>query len=326
MVSGKAVSVPSTSDPDGRLHEQLARLKQRGRSVLAPAARGVLYGFHAETAPMEFAPGHFHSPLPSVVDINEYRSVAGSVPTAPAGVELGIDRQLETLRRLKPFIDDQPFGTGGETGLRYQFRNGWFSGTDPIVLRAMLLAFEPRRIIEVGSGWSTAAMLDTYDGRQMPQLTLVEPYPERLFELLRPGDRTRFRLFERRLQDIALEEFDALEAGDVLFVDSTHVAKLGSDVNHLFFEILPRLAVGVLVHLHDVMYAFEYEIGFVEAGYGWNEVYLLRAFLQFNRAFEIFLWNDMLVKLADQQLRDEFPALAENRANPEGSIWLRRTG
>ena len=272
-----------------------------------------------------FAPGHFHSPLPSLVDINEYREIADQKPSTIPGVDLGFDRQLEMLRRLTPFIDDQPFGFEGETDLRYHFRNGWFGGTDPIILRALLRTFEPRRIVEVGSGWSTAAMLDTYDGRAMPELTCVEPNPDRLFGLLREGDRVRLKVFERRLQDVPIEVFERLDAGDVLFIDSTHVAKLGSDVNYVFFEILPRLAIGVLVHFHDVMYPFEYEVPCVEQGYGWNETYVLRAFLQYNETFEILLWNDMLLKLGEGQIREEFPVLVENRCpGPEGSIWLRR--
>jgi hypothetical protein len=316
----------ANSDGSTSLRRSLGRLKQGSRSAVDYAARGALFSFRSRpSAPMRFTPGHFHSPLPSLIDINEYRTVAHLKPTTVPGVKLGVDRQLETLRSLKPFIEDQPFGMVGETTLRYHFRNGWFGGTDPIILRALLRTFEPKRIIEVGSGWSTMAMLDTYEGRAIPQLTLVEPHPERLFGLLREGDRARMKLFERRLQDVPIEEFQRLEAGDVLFVDSTHVAKLRSDVNHLLFEILPGLAPGVLVHFHDVMFPFEYELEIVEAGYGWNEAYLLRAFLQYNDTFEILLWNDMLLTLAEARIREEFPVLIENRCpGPEGSLWIRR--
>ena len=99
------------------------------------------------------------------------------------------------------------------------------------------------------------------------------------------------------------------------------MSKVGSDVNYLFFEILPRLAVGVVIHLHDIAYPFEYKRQFIEAGHGWNEAYMLRTFLEFNEKFEIVLWNDMCRDF----LRAEFPDV--NRFVPygfEGSIWLRR--
>ena len=91
--------------------------------------------------------------------------------------------------------------------------------------------------------------------------------------------------------------FRELHAGDVLFVDSTHVAKVGSDVNHIFFEILPILQPGVVVHFHDIMYPFEYEPKWIYTGVAWNEAYMLRAFLMFNPTFKILLFNSFLAHL-----------------------------
>jgi hypothetical protein len=113
------------------------------------------------------------------------------------------------------------------------------------------------------------------------------------------------------LQDVPLSTFQLLDSGDVLFVDSTHVAKLGSDVNRILFEILPALASGVVVHFHDVFYPFEYPKNWVREGRGWNETYVLRAFLEYNEAFEILLWGHMLRTLG-------------HYAGTGGSIWLRK--
>ncbi len=110
---------------------------------------------------------------------------------------------------------------------------------------------------------------------------------------MRPAD-LRHRLIEQRLQDVPLSEFQDLRENDVLFVDSTHVAKLGSDVLRIFFEILPGLAPGVYVHVHDIFWPFEYPEPWIAEGRAWTETYLLRAFLQFNSAFRIVLFSDLV--------------------------------
>jgi hypothetical protein len=112
-----------------------------------------------------------------------------------------------------------------------------------------------------------------------------------------------------------------LEANDILFIDSSHVSKAGSDVNHLFFTVLPRLKPGVLVHVHDVFYPFEYPLGWLRQGRAWNELYLLRAFLQYNTAFEMLFFNSFLWKHHKEQLAAKLPRMA---TNPGGSIWLRK--
>src|SRR5690606_22964232 len=112
--------------------------------------------------------------------------------------------------------------------------------------------------------------------------------------------------------------FDRLEADDILFIDSTHVAKTGSDVNYILFEILPRLKSGVLIHFHDVFYPFEYPRDWVFAGRNWNEDYLLRAFLMYNPAFEIILFSHYLHK----HHPDAFAAIPLCYNNRGGNLWI----
>jgi hypothetical protein len=113
---------------------------------------------------------------------------------------------------------------------------------------------KPRRILEIGSGHASALILDTnerYFGGSI-DCTFVEPHPELLISLLRPKEDHEPRLISRKLQDVNLTLFDTLEAGDILFVDSSHVVKAGSDCQLLFSDILPRLNPGTLIHFHDV--------------------------------------------------------------------------
>jgi len=115
--------------------------------------------------------------------------------------------------------------------------------------------------------------------------------------------------------------FDALSSNDILFIDSTHVSKTGSDVNRILFDILPRLSRGVFIHFHDVFYPFEYPKEWVYEGRAWNEDYILRAFLEYNDAFEIVLFGTWLAKFERDLLREMMPMTLEN---PGGSLWLRK--
>jgi len=301
-------------------------LKRETRRVLEPPAQRLLYGPAAdELGPMAFPPGHFHSPLPSQQDIEEHRSHRLDLDADLPAIDLRVEEQVELLRKLSSEIADHPFASRQGRRPRFDFDNEWFTSYDALVYAALLRVYDPKRVIEVGSGFSTAILLDTFEDRRLPEITLVEPHPERLFRLLRDGDHEHLTIVERRLQDTPLSLFEELGDGDFLFVDSTHVAKLGSDVNHLFFEVLPRLAVGVLVHFHDVAYPFEYEPMMVDRGFGWNESYILRAFLEFNDHFEIVLWNDLLRTRFHGLLEEEYPTLVEHECpGREGSIWIRR--
>src|SRR5690606_25944879 len=226
--------------------------------------------------------------------------------------------QLALLRELSAYSDFDPTGGDG----RYRVDNDQFGPGDATVLQAMLRHLKPQRVVEIGSGFSSAVMLDTAD-RHLGDVrfTFVEPYPDWLRSLLTEADLGRVTLHELPVQELPPAVVDELEAGDVLFVDSSHVAKPGSDVCFEVFELLPRLASGVVVHFHDIAFPFEIPGQWLEEGRVWTEVYLLRAFLQYNAAFEVVLFNDMLARLGRDQLLDAFPQAAPN---PGLSLWLRR--
>ena len=117
------------------------------------------------------------------------------------------------------------------------------------------------------------------------------------------------------------QSLTTLGPGDVLFIDSTHVAKVGSDVNYLFFEVLPRLAVGKLVHVHDVFASFEYPIEWLREGRAWNEQYLLRAFLQFNDRFRVRLFGNHMVLRHHNWFQARMPLCLNN---PGGAFWMEK--
>jgi hypothetical protein len=138
----------------------------------------------------------------------------------------------------------------------------------------------------------------------------------------RDADRKQNDIIVDAVQNVPLERFAALEAGDILFVDSSHVAKTGSDVVHLFGQVLPRLAKGVRVHFHDIFWPFEYPEEWIREGRAWNEAYLLRAFLQFNSAFRIVLFNSYLGLHHRDLVERHLPLFLQNTG---GSLWLEKT-
>jgi Methyltransferase domain len=270
------------------------------------------------------APGHFYSAIPDRKDLGARMSdVFGRDPADVPGVDLRIGAQWSLLDQLSANVESMPFSDRRRNGLRYGFDNDAFSYSDGMFLHLMLRWLQPDQIIEVGSGHSSACTLDTVDRflGGATRCTFVEPYDRLLRSLMRRGDAERVEILAVPLQSVPLQRFRELNAGDLLFIDSTHVSKAGSDVNTLFVDVLPTLAPGVYVHVHDVFPAFEYPWSWVREGRAWNENYLLRAFLQFNDTFEIVLWPNLLAAIDPDRLAADFPLAMKNRG---GSIYLRR--
>jgi hypothetical protein len=277
-------------------------------------------------------PGHFYSPIPSVDEIRRHADrVFGKDSCLVPGVNLREDGQLALLGELERFYDSQPFSDEKQPGRRYFFQNPAFSYFDAIVFSGMLRLIRPARVIEVGSGYSSCVLLDTnglFLGDSVACM-FIEPYPDLLTSLITREDQSRVTIVPRNLQDVAPDAFDALSAGDILFIDSSHVSKTDSDVNYVFFEILPRLRSGVHIHFHDIFYPFEYPAEWVYQGRAWNEAYLLRAFLQNNDGFEIQLFNSFIERFHRQRIAANMPlCLRFSRQSmvPSSaqSIWLRK--
>jgi len=269
-------------------------------------------------------PGHFYSPIPELREVVAHESRIFDRALRPlGGIDLRAAAQLELLEELAAFYGELPFRDVPTEGLRYCFQNSYYSYADAIFLYGMLRRYRPRRVVEIGCGWSTCAILDTRERflDDTTHVTSIDPDPSRFCERLKPGDEQRIRLIADRLQQVDIRLFDELGSGDFLIVDSSHVVKVDSDVNHIVFDILPRLSQGVFVHFHDMFYPFEYPRDWIQQGRYWSEAYLVRAFLQFNRDFEIVAWNHFLGLFHRQRLAERMPLCLENIG---GSLWIRR--
>jgi methyltransferase family protein len=198
-----------------------------------------------------------------------------------------------------------------------------YSLADATLLYAMLRTLRPRRVVELGSGQSTlvsaqAARDNAADG-DLLELEVYDPYPSVVTEEL-PG---LARLERLAAQDVPMAAFERLSAGDVLFVDTTHTVKLGGDVNFIVLEVLPRLADGVVVHLHDIFLPYEYPRTWLEDyGLYWTEQYLVQAFLTFNARYEVLVALHAL----QRDRREQMSAVLTPSALdwPGGAFWIRR--
>lgn len=282
---------------------------------------------------LSFAPpGHFYSPIPDYESIKSGRYTrfdAGLIQIP--GLDIKEENQLNLIKRFSKLRSEIPWpAEGRHPDLRYHFDNIFFSYGDAVALFGMMREFQPKRMIEVGSGYSSAAMIDIDSMflQQSTEFTFIEPHAERLNNLLIKDDEDRFNIIEKPVQQVPLSLFENLRQNDILFIDSSHVSKTGSDVNHLIHRVLPALLPGVIIHFHDIFWPFDYPKKWLKAGRAWNEAYLLLSFLQYNSAFEILFFNSWLEQHHRALVRQKLPLMLRQPSSHmtfgNSSLWLRK--
>lgn len=239
--------------------------------------------------------GHYYSPLPSIKDI-ETRKKSIYDKNALEGIDLNYKEQVVKLRFFSKMYEEVPFYHDSKKN-RFRIENDSFSYDDAPILHYMMRLLNPSRIIEIGSGSSSACMMDTNDlyMEGKVKFTFIDVNLNTLKGMLQEDDYGKVTLLEKGVQDVDFSIFKELEENDILFVDSSHVMKVGSDVHTILFDILPRLKKGVHIHLHDVRYPFQYLEEDLKQRIFWNEAYILRAFLQYNESFKISFWLNYLL-------------------------------
>jgi len=189
-----------------------------------------------------------------------------------------------------------------------------------VIYYSMIREFRLQRVVEIGGGYSTLLSTRAALRNGTTRVDCIEPAPPKFFTAKLPG---LSRLLVSKAQDVPRDLFESLDNNDILFVDSCHVSRIGSEVHRIFFEILPRLKPGVLIHFHDIFLPWEYPRQWVkDLKIFWNEQYLLLAFLMFNDVFKPLLANHYLLREHLTALQRTFPFLP--RWDKAGSFWLRR--
>lgn len=270
--------------------------------------------------PLHVHPGHHYSPLPSREDVERAERRTRDTTLLP-GIDLRVEAQFLLLEGLTSGYGDLTFGERPGSH-RFGYDNTWFTYADAILMALMVRRAQPRRIIEVGSGHSSALLLDVNDQflGGCALVTFIEPDATRLREILSEED-LNGRLIDAPVQDVPLSFFDDLAEGDILAIDSSHVVKAGSDAQHLYDDVLPRLRPGVLIHIHDIFFPFEYPTDWLVTGCALNEAYALRSLLQFSTAYQIELFTDYLLTFHHEWMAEHLP-LTVRRPFRTGGIWL----
>jgi predicted O-methyltransferase YrrM len=273
----------------------------------------------------------FYLPIPEVGDTHRpfWAELSELV-----GLEMGEPEALDYMERiLPPFLEEFrelfPVHAAGDAN-QFHLINGNYMAVDAHVYYAFIRYFNPRRIVEIGSGNSTlvAAAACARNGLETgsaPNLTAIEPYPS---ARLRDGIPGLTRLIQSKVQDVGLSLFEELEAGDILFIDSSHALRQGGDVQFEYLEILPRLASGVLIHIHDISLPKPYPPVYFDTQIYWNEQYLLQAFLAFNREFRVIWPGNYLWLRHPTVIKRHFPEIdAMREAFPQSepsAFWIQR--
>ena len=272
------------------------------------------HGFH-------LVPLHFESPIPDTRNLPRY---PWQHESKLRGIEMNEQQQVclltEEFPRFRHEYSAFPAKPGRDEAGFY-LENGMFEGVDPLVLHCMVRRGKPNLIVEVGGGFSTLVSAAAAAKNGNTRLICIDPFPPAYLTRKLPA---RVSLVAEAVQEVGCDIFDALESGDILFIDSSHVAKYGSDVTYLFLEVLPRLKPGVVVHVHDIFLPADYLPSWLtDRRLFYNEQYLLQAFLAFNSAFEVLLANSYLTHYHLDKLKATFPTAAPY---PGGaSLWMRRT-
>jgi len=271
-------------------------------------------GFH-------IIPNHYYHPIPDTSRLKKKVYKKKEL----IGMDMKDNVQLDFLKKLSRFKNEYssfkrlPQNVNKQKDPRFYLNNFAFDGIDALSYYGMIRLLKPKTILEIGSGWSTKIAATACLKNQETQLIAIEPYPQPILEKGFPG---LSQLICKKVQDVPLHFFDKLLKGDILFIDSSHVVRLGGDVNYIFFDILPRLNKGVYVHIHDIFLPYDYTREWVvKERRFWSEQYLLHAFLLFNDTVEVVYAKGYLNDKYPKEVKRVFPNFTPVGG---GSFWIRK--
>lgn len=273
-------------------------------------------------------PVHYDQPIP---DTRELPDKLWRVPSSLPGLRIDDDAMLDLLSRFAArYKEEYQTLPAKRTASSHEFflQNVSFRSVDAEILYCMIRDSKPHRIIEIGSGYTTYLEAQAVGANSIETpgyqciLTVIDPYPN---SIIRSGFPGLSVLLETPVQHVETDIFESLQENDILFIDSSHVVRLGGDVVYEYLEILPRLRQGVLVHIHDIFLPYEYPKTWVlENRLFWSEQYLLQAFMAFNDSFETIWAASYVNALYPDKLEDAIPSYKRNETVP-GSFWIERT-
>lgn len=276
---------------------------------------------------LPFPPTHFYSPIPDL-DLVKKNQARWCEPDISPGIDFNAPGQVKVLKSLTPFAHElEKLETF--TAITKKGYGPGYGEIEAHILHLMLRSIKPARVIEVGSGVSTlytqtALKMNNELNGIHSKILCIEPYPNNKFKQL--ADKTNISLIEKEVQDVPLKTFEELEAGDVLFIDSSHVSKLDSDVDYLYLKVLPRLKKGVFIHIHDITFpmpTIPFSHPLFDKHIFFNEVSVAKAFLMFNSAFKIEMCQSYLHSIHPEEIKKLDPSY-DNSYHFPSSLWLQK--
>jgi predicted O-methyltransferase YrrM len=264
--------------------------------VIKRAIQGLLFtkGFDFfERLGIHVLPVHYYSPIPDTRALRR-KPTLWSRELPLTGIDLNVDEQKSLVERICPIFQKEyeafPLERS-DAPAQYYLNNPSFGFVSGQMHYCMLRYFKPKKVIEVGAGYSTlvslAALKRNRDEGYECQFITIDPYPP---AFIKNDTRSIIKLIAKKVEDTDISYFESLSDQDLLFIDSSHTVKIGGDVNFLILEVLPRLKTGVIIHIHDIQFPYEYSKSYaLENHWFWQEQYLVQSFLMYNRCFKI-LW------------------------------------
>jgi predicted O-methyltransferase YrrM len=270
-------------------------------------------------------PFHYYEPIPEFSAITQEQALKRRFSTA---IDWQLEAQLDFVEKLSAYSGEiQQLAEEQDSTLKFNFFNDFYFELDAAVYYALLRQVKPAQVIEIGCGYSTqiaakAIAINQQEGKAS-KIICIEPYPEPQLT----DANLKIQLINERVETIDLKVFEQLKTGDILFIDSTHTVKFGSDVCREILEILPALSSGVWIHFHDIFFPYDYPPKWlIEQRRAWNEQYMLEAFLAYNDCFEVVLANHWLSVDYPQAVAKIWSGVL-NWKDPNhhcGSLWLRK--
>ncbi|TCK18102.1 methyltransferase family protein [Thiogranum longum] len=261
---------------------------------------------------VHLVPNHFYWPIGDTRKLEEF-DFDKKFPMDGVNIDLELSREI--VERIGSYRDEyEPI----------HVNCGYASNGDGSILYGMIRDLKPRKVIEVGSGYSTTIIEHAMKKNNCGKIVSIEPYPKPVLRDI-VSTSANVELIESKVENVDQKIFQDLGEGDVLFIDSSHVVDIGNDVHYLYLHLLPKIPVGTIIHIHDIRYPYEYPREWVlGAKKFWAEQYLLHMFLAFNDSFEVLFASNYYFQNHKEDLVSACVGLDINSDGWPGSFWLRR--
>ncbi|KKQ50046.1 MAG: hypothetical protein US68_C0009G0001, partial [Candidatus Shapirobacteria bacterium GW2011_GWE1_38_10] len=273
---------------------------------------------YLESKGLHLTPVHFYQPIPDLSSLNWEKI---SKPQKIFGINFNDKKQLVLLNKFKKYQKEYNLFPTTKPKKNYEFflNNLAFDNVDAMNYYNIVRHFKPKTIIEIGSGQSTKIAAKACLLNKDTKLISIEPYPQ---PILRKGFPGLYKLIPKKVENVDINTFKKLNKNDILFIDSSHVLNTGSDVVYEYLQILPQLKKGVIIHIHDIFFPFDYPTAWIkDEKRFWTEQYLVQALLTFSKAFQILLSNNYISHKYSNELRNIYPKLPHIGG---GSLWLKK--